>query len=353
MFVGQDFCTWLEKMTDYLGSQRLLGYVLGQHQTPVAAIAAQPTQAKLTAQADWDEIDLQVKSMISMWLSTNLRTFIATTSVATWMNLDQCYGIPHFTGIYKDYELVHSIRLTTGENPEIQIQEIWTILECLWANGCVLSNYLQGMLLLKAIPKEWDTIAKMYCNGMQMANVTFDGVRDAIMAEFQQTSRPAQLAHQADKISAVECKGQSPHFKEQRKSKSAPHPATEAPHGELSIKRIRKGGKREKARKAKVAAHNIVSSAFVPVTVLNHMQESHYMEAGPFTSRVEEVLLLHQSPLLVDHHKHPLGVLPLSPLLLSGHRVLHTRRLLLFLCSPCQGRALQRLPSTWRRSICS
>jgi hypothetical protein len=49
------------------------------------------------------------------------------------------------------------------------------------------------------------------------------------------------------------------------------------------------GGKREKACKAK-AAHNIVSSAFVPVTVLNHMQESHYMEAGPSTSRVEEVV---------------------------------------------------------------
>jgi hypothetical protein len=32
MFVGQDFRTWLEKMTDYLGSQRLLGYALGQHQ---------------------------------------------------------------------------------------------------------------------------------------------------------------------------------------------------------------------------------------------------------------------------------------------------------------------------------
>jgi hypothetical protein len=33
-----------------------------------------------------------------------------------------------------------------------------------------------------------------------------------------------------------------------------------------------------------------VSSAFVPVMVLNCMQESHYMEAGPSTSRVEEVV---------------------------------------------------------------
>jgi hypothetical protein len=126
---------------------------------------------------------------------------------------------------------------------------------------------------------------------MQMANVTFDGVWDAIMAEWTRTAHPTQLqaAHNADKISAVKRKGQSPHFKEQRKSNSAPHPATEAPHGESSSKRTRKGGKQEKAHKAK-AAHNIVSSTFVPIMVLNCMQESHYMEAGPSTSHVEEVV---------------------------------------------------------------
>jgi hypothetical protein len=145
------------------------------------------------------------------------------------------------------------------------------------------------MLLLKAIPKEWNTVTQLYCNGMQMANITFNGVQDAIMAEFECIDCPAQLAHQADKISAVKHKGQSPCFKEQRKSNSAPRPATEAPHGESSIKRTREGGKREKACKAR-AAHNIVSSTFVPVSVLNHMQESHYMEAGPSTSCVEEVV---------------------------------------------------------------
>jgi hypothetical protein len=62
IFVGQDFCIWVEKIMDYLDSQRLLSYALSQHQRPVAAIAAQPTQAKLTAQADWDKLDLQVKS---------------------------------------------------------------------------------------------------------------------------------------------------------------------------------------------------------------------------------------------------------------------------------------------------
>jgi hypothetical protein len=169
MFVSQDFRFWKESMMDYLGAQRLLGYALGQCQRPVAANVVQPTQAELVAMADWDKIDLQVKSMISMRLSTNLRTLIGTTSAAMWMSLEQHYGIPYFTGIYKDYELAHSIRLTTGENIEIQIQKIWTILERLQVNRCVLSNYLQGMLILKAIPKEWNTIMQLYCNGMQMA----------------------------------------------------------------------------------------------------------------------------------------------------------------------------------------
>jgi hypothetical protein len=163
-------------------------------------------------------------------------------------------------------------------------------------NGCVLSNYLQSMLLLKAIPKEWDTVVQLYCNGIQMANITFKGVWDAIMAEFEQTARPAQLAHQADKISAVKHKRSVPHFNNQRKFNSAPCPASEAPQDELSKKRTRKGGKHENTCKAK-AAHNIVSSAFVPNMVLNRMQETHYMEAGPSSSRVEEVAEPPKAPL--------------------------------------------------------
>ena len=99
------------------------------------------------------------------------------------------------------------------------------------------------MLLLKAIPKEWDTVAQMYCNSMRMTNVTFSGVCDAIMAEFEHTAHPAQMSHQADKISAVKHKGPSPHFDEQKNQHSAPRPASDAPQGELSKKRTRKGGK--------------------------------------------------------------------------------------------------------------
>ena len=139
---------------DYLGSQKLLGFVLGQHQRPVPAAAGQPIQAKLTAMAQWDEDDLQVNSLITLRLSSNLRTHLGTTSEATWTSLDQTFGVPHFTATYKDYEQARGIGLVVGENLQVQIQKIWTILEHLWVNRCIISNYLQGMLLLKAILKE-------------------------------------------------------------------------------------------------------------------------------------------------------------------------------------------------------
>jgi hypothetical protein len=52
IFVGQDFRSWKEMMSDYLGAQRLLGYAPGQRQRPVAANAVQPTQDELVAMAD-------------------------------------------------------------------------------------------------------------------------------------------------------------------------------------------------------------------------------------------------------------------------------------------------------------
>ena len=209
VFVGQDFRSWKEKMMDYLGSQKLLGFALGQHQWPAPAAAGQPTQAKLMAMAQWDEDDLQVNSLIALQLSSNLRTHLGTMSEATWTSLDQTFGTPHFTAMYKDYELAHSIKLVVGKNPQVRIQKIWTIFERLQVNGCIISNYLQGMLLLKAILKEWDRIAQMYCHGMVQANITFNGVWDAIMNEYEWIAHPTQLAHSVDKISAVKCKGQS------------------------------------------------------------------------------------------------------------------------------------------------
>ena len=222
---------------------------------------------------DWDESDLQVNSLIALRLSPNLRTHLGTTSALTWTSLNTTFGQPHFTTIFGEFTEALRVRLSPTHNPQVKIQRLWTILECLRANGCILSDYLQGMILLRAIPKEWDNIASMYCNAMTMANITFVGVRDAIVAEFERRAKPAQVAHFADRLSAVKRKGKSPSFKEQQKKYSnAPKaPDSDAPQAGSSKKRTRRGGKKEKERRA-----HLVSSALIPPAILNRMQETHH-----------------------------------------------------------------------------
>ena len=138
------------------------------------------------------------------------------------------------------------------------------------------------MLLLSAIPQEWDHIASMYCKDMTRQRATFEGVCSAIMAEYERIACPSQLAHTANRLSAVKRKGKSPQFKEQR-CNSAPKPsADDAPSRSSNKKQKWRGGQKEKAQRA----NSIVSSAFIPTSVLNRMQESHHHAS---TSRIEEV----------------------------------------------------------------
>ena len=60
-------------------------------------------------------------------------------------------------------------KLRVDQNPQVEIQRIWMLLERIHTAGMNLDNYLQAMLLLSAIPKEWDCIASMYCKDMTRA----------------------------------------------------------------------------------------------------------------------------------------------------------------------------------------
>jgi hypothetical protein len=125
-------------------------------------------------------------------------------------------------------------------------------------------------MLLNALSTKWDGISMIYLQGHSvLANVTFAAVRDAIMAEYEQTSRPSSLAVQ--KISAVKRKGKSPQFKEQTKSNPAPKASGDAPSGDAPKK------KRRGSQKGKGKVHAIVSSALVPPSVSNPMQEIHHV----------------------------------------------------------------------------
>ena len=89
------------------------------------------------------------------------------------------------------------------------------------------------------------------------------------------------------KISAVKCKGKSPTYSKQTKTKPAPPKASgDVPSG-APKKKTRRGGK------GKAEVHAIISSALVPPSVTNRMQKTHHAAApvgfmgqeGPHTMR--------------------------------------------------------------------
>jgi gag-polypeptide of LTR copia-type len=189
-----------------------------------------------------------------------------------WQALDNAFGQPGISSIYADLQAALHVKFSGGQNLQVEMQQLLTLFERLRANGMAISDPIQGMMLLNALPSKWDNVSMVYLQGQNvLANVTFAAVRDAIMAEFERTSCPSSLAVQ--KISVVKRKGKSPTFKEQTCTNqlSAPKASSDAPQG-APDKKKRQGGK-----KAKV--HAIVSSALIPKSVAKRLQESHYVEA--------------------------------------------------------------------------
>ena len=164
------------------------------------------------------------------------------------------------------------MKLSLTHNPHSNMERMNMLFEHLMANGVDFDNAVRGIILLNAIPKEWLMVTQIYSQSNQtLVTTTFLGVRDTIMAEFEHSMCPSTLA--MHKISAVKCKGKSPTYSKQTKTKSAPPKASgDVPSG-APKKKTRRGGK----GKAKV--HTIVSSALVPPSVTNRMQETHHAAA--------------------------------------------------------------------------
>ena len=127
---------------------------------------------------------------------------------------------------------------------------------------------MQGMILLNALPVKWDSVGMIYLQSTcQLTNMSFQAVREAVMAEFQCITCSSTIA--MNKISAVKRKGKSPAFSEQKRAPNQAPPAPVEPLG--SQKKKQKGGK------GKAQAHEIVSSALIPQAVAKWLQETHHI----------------------------------------------------------------------------
>ena len=235
---------------------------------PVEAVAGAPTQAEADAQVAWDTDNIQCLGILGLHLSPNLRTHLGNTACLTWDSLNTMFGQPGMSAIFADYQAAISFKVTGGQNPLVEIQQLNTLFECLAANSMSISDPMQGMILLNALPVKWDSVGMVYLQSTcQLINVSFQAVREVVMAEFEHTTCPSTIA--MNKISAVKRKGKSPTFSEQKHASNQAPPALVEPLG--SQKKKWKGGK------GKARAHEIVSSALIPQAIAKWLQETHHI----------------------------------------------------------------------------
>ena len=266
VFTGSDFRVWEQKMGDFLKSQRLWRITTSAAGStwPVEAITGAPTPAEALLQAAWDKKSEQMQGIIGSRILQMLCPHIGMTCAETWTNLRARFGTLGVSEIAADMYAAYLMKLSSTHNLHPDMERMNMLFECLVVNGVDFDNAVWGIILLNAILKEWLTVAQIYSQLNQtLATTTFLGMRDAIMAEFERAMRPSTLA--MHKISAVKCKGKSPTYSEQTKTKSAPPKASgDAPSG-APKKKNRRGGK----GKAKV--HAIVSGSLVPPSVTNRL----------------------------------------------------------------------------------
>ena len=105
---------------------------------------------------------------------------VGTTAALTWTALNTQFAQTGVAAVYQDFKAAMRYKLGTL-NPAKDITKLYTHLKRLRANQVVIPDYVQGMMLLNAIPEEWDHVATYYVQTTNaVTNVTFAAIRTAI-----------------------------------------------------------------------------------------------------------------------------------------------------------------------------
>ena len=239
VFDGANFLEWQPQMKGFLQLKGWWHIVNSTITQPVVG-AAGATQADVNG---WLMADKMALGAITLKLVHTLRTgMVAATSAATWTALTTAFTHTGVSAVYQDFKAAMRVRIGTS-NPAKDITRLTTHLERLHANNVVIPDYVQGMMLLNAIPDEWDHIAAYYVQTTNaVANVAIAAIRTAILAEHDRLGGTKQnQSHIADKISAVKRKGKSPKFSSQRNTDYEPASNEAGPSS--SKKRRSRGGR--------------------------------------------------------------------------------------------------------------
>jgi hypothetical protein len=167
---------WEVCMTAYLQTQELWE-VVSENTKPIEP--EQPEDEESTeyatakaaykaAYAIWKKENSKASGIITLHVAAHLRHNISDSAYATWTMLKRVFSAPTVSALYADFKQVLATKLSGG-NPIPEIERLATLFGRLSGTPLQLSETLQAMILLTALPSKWDSVAQMFFQHSNLA----------------------------------------------------------------------------------------------------------------------------------------------------------------------------------------
>jgi len=209
-----NYLVWKNQMKAWLQSKGLWQITSGnERKFPKAdASASQATcKANYKQHMDWDNKDDQAYG--TMLLRVNPSVAAVTTSTTTardvWMALHTAFSTTSPSAIFTEFKNAISKKISVA-NPTLNIMEMNENFQCLMATTVVIPEVVQAMILLNAMPKEYDRVAQTMLQTTEQSKLIFNYIRDTILMKHSQVKASQPVKQTTNKLSAVKWKGANP-----------------------------------------------------------------------------------------------------------------------------------------------
>jgi len=265
VMTGSNYLAWQDVITAYLKSQGVWRICAGTDRRPTSDTALQ---------AAWDNRNGQAEGYILLWLSPQCVQAVAskTTTFDIWTELHTVFGVQGPLQLYHDFKqaTLHCVHLN---DPALDLLEIAQAFGCLTTAAVIIPPIIQAMILLDALPHEYENIGQMLLQTETIATLMFKIVQDSMLTEHaHQSNHLGSSSTKASKLSNVKPKGTNPKWQpqkgndkgKQKESFTVPHDQMQKKHcGNWSSKQQRE--KQVKEMQASSVHFHLASSFTAPL----------------------------------------------------------------------------------------
>jgi hypothetical protein len=273
VFDGSNYLAWSDSMRAWLRSQGYWQVVSGAEKKPVLppqATSAQATELGPSIMA-WENKNDQAFGSIILRLAPSLRQRANAKSTAkqVWELLATNYGVDGPSQAFIDFRTAITIKILAN-NPSPSISQMANKFQHLTAQNIAIPELVQAMVLLAAMPRDFDSLSSTVLSMTETAQLTFKLVRDHIVAEHNwrlAVGKPGAPL-QVNKLSVVKCKGANPKWqpknKQQSESKDSNDKKDSARRGRRAGKQVKE--RKEKAQEKRQNQHSHLASMAIEAT---------------------------------------------------------------------------------------